>query len=158
MIYKCYIESEYYKEAIIRVNQLRNWLNRNMEEIVDICRNASWKADGSLYKKDHDKMNLIIDRLRAEVKYSRGFLDTEYSLLWFEADIHFPCHECGVSYAKEHLFLNSREEVKTPENLEILSLKQVEKDFKNRKEVKDRISKLEAQLSQIEIRLTPLER
>lgn len=56
-----YMNERDLREAVETLNDLHSWINNNIDAILDVLRAAKFKDSGDLYKRDHEKMRVILD-------------------------------------------------------------------------------------------------
>ena len=103
MNYCRHLDPKYLPEAIKRVNQLHEWANKAIPELIPIIAEAKKIANNSaLSKKDKAKIEPIL-----KTTPFRAYISVDKYSIWFNADITFPDSPSGCHYYKLYWYFGT---------------------------------------------------
>jgi hypothetical protein len=90
-----YLQDGDLRDAVEKINILHSWINNNVDAMLDVLRNARFKADGGLWKPDNEKMRAILDTTPF-----RAYLNHMVYSTYLETDIVSTIKEKNCDIAK----------------------------------------------------------
>lgn len=140
------------------MNELASFMNRTVPLLkARLMEGVKFKTDGSLFQKDKDALNAIIESQTNGIKRLRAYIDVSPYSIYLKADNHY-CDSDGdpngyhtVSYHNDHAYLCSPKlndfdtAIFTPRDENITAQDILNAKAKLR-EIEDQISELQGQI------------